>query len=146
MAYSKKEKDEIFDDIFTRISNGEALRTILQASNMPSTQTFYRWLEDDEIKSKQYARATEERADAIFDEILEIADENEADVYINDLGETKIDGNNIQRSRLRVDARKWVVSKLNPKKYGNKEFIEQTVKKSPVFKIELIDHKDDTKD
>lgn len=125
MAYSKEQKEEIFKEVFDRMGQGESLRSILSNKDMPHRDTFYVWLDADKSKSDRYAHAMQERADAIFEEIIDIADENNADVYVNDLGEAKIDGNNIQRSRLRVDARKWVVSKLNPKKYGNKEFIEQ---------------------
>ena len=53
--YSDKEKEIIIDDICKRISEkGEALRNILSDDDMPSTQTFYKWLEEDDAKSKQY--------------------------------------------------------------------------------------------
>lgn len=120
MAYSEEEKTNLINDICQRVSNGEALRTVLQSSDMPDSTTFYNWIDSDEEKSKQYARATSERADAIFEEILEIADENNADVYVDDAGEAKIDGNTVQRSKLKVDARKWMLSKMQPKKYGDK--------------------------
>ncbi len=89
---------------------------------MPSSQTFYKWIDEDEIKSKQYARATSVRADSIFEDILYIADNVE-------LGHTEKEkdgeietttGDMIQHRRLKVDARKWYLSKLNPKKYGDK--------------------------
>jgi Pyruvate/2-oxoacid:ferredoxin oxidoreductase gamma subunit len=87
---------------------------------MPSTSTFYQWLDNNTEKAKQYARATEVRADIIFDDILSIADENSNDTYINDNGIEVVNSDVIQRSRLRIDARKWVLSKLNPKKFGDK--------------------------
>ena len=55
----------------------------------------------------------------MFEEILEIADENNADAYVVD-GETKIDGNTVQRSKLKIDARKWMLGKMQPTKYGDK--------------------------
>lgn len=119
MAYSKEDKESILEEVFTLISrDGYSLRKACEQVKL-STRVFYDWIEADEKKAQQYARATQERHDFLFEEILEIADESNADVYV-DNGETKIDGNTVQRSRLRVDARKWALSKMNPKKYGDK--------------------------
>jgi hypothetical protein len=143
MAYSSQEIEDIFNKVCERIQNGEAVRTILLESDMPSSRTFFKWLDEldeNDAKVKQYARATTKRADAIFDEILDIADENNADVYIDD-GVAKIDGNTVQRSRLRVDARKWVASKLNPKKYGDK--LDVGIKGGMVVKYQNVSKKFD---
>ena len=120
MAYSQEEIDKIFDYVCLEIEKGRALRSVLKDENMPSTSTFYQWLENNTDKAKQYARATEVRADIIFDDILSIADENTNDTFVNDNGIEVVNNDVIQRSRLRIDARKWVLSKLNPKKYGDK--------------------------
>lgn len=120
MAYSTEQIEETFTEIITIISEeGTPVGQILSRSSMPSSQTFYKWLEDED-KAKRYARACEVRADTIFEEILEISDESNADVYIDDQGNLQKDGDVIQRARLRVDARKWVLSKMAPKKYGDK--------------------------
>jgi hypothetical protein len=120
MAYSTKEIDNIFNYVCDEIEKGRALRNVLKDEKMPSTSTFYQWLDNNTEKAKQYARATEVRADIIFDDILSIADENSNDTYINDNGIEVVNSDVIQRSRLRIDARKWVLSKLNPKKFGDK--------------------------
>ena len=120
MAYTEKDKDNIFEYVCQEIEKGRALRNVLKDENMPSTSTFYQWLDNDEVKAKQYARATEVRADIIFDDILAIADENTNDTSINENGIEVVNNDVIQRSRLRIDARKWVLSKLNPKKFGDK--------------------------
>ena len=120
MAYTDKDKDNIFEYVCQEIEKGKALRNVLKDENMPSTSTFYQWLDNDEVKAKQYARATEVRADIIFDDILAIADENTNDTSINENGIEVVNNDVIQRSRLRIDARKWVLSKLNPKKFGDK--------------------------
>ena len=120
MAYSEKEIEDKFDEIINLICvDGMSLRDSLRQGNMPSSQTFYKWLEDDELKSKRYARACSDRADIIFEQILEIADDQELDVYEKD-GVELTNHNVIQRSRLRVDSRKWMLAKMNPKKYGDK--------------------------
>lgn len=60
------------------------------------------------------------------EEILEIADNGENDTYIDEHGNKRTDHDVVARSRLRVDARKWLASKMAPKRYGDK--VETTVK------------------
>lgn len=120
MAYKQNEIDEIFNYVCKEIETGKALRNVLKKEQMPSTSTFFQWLELYPDKAKQYARATEVRAEIIFDDILSIADENTNDTYVDENGFEKVNQDVIQRSRLRIDARKWVLSKLNPKKFGDK--------------------------
>jgi hypothetical protein len=113
-----------FDSIIEMIGDlGFSLRKSLKMSKM-SSATFFNWLEKDENKQKLYAHACAQRADAIAEEIIDIADDNR--------GDTKIifdrNGNAIEtedkewtgRAKLKIDARKWIASKLNPKKYGDK--------------------------
>lgn len=120
MAYNQKDIESIFNYVCKEIEKGKALRNVLKDNNMPSTSTFYEWLDIYPDKAKQYARATEVRAEAIFDDILSIADQNANDTYVNDQGLEVTNNDVIQRSRLRIDARKWVLAKLNPKKFGEK--------------------------
>src|SRR5260370_2842775 len=68
----------------------------------------------------QYARAREEQADKLFREIIEIADDASGDYVTTSDGKTIVDHEHIQRSRLRVDARKWAAARLAPKKYGDR--------------------------
>lgn len=116
MAYNQ---EKIFPLILSEIEEGASLRSILRRDGMPKQNTFFEWLNNDEEKAKQYTRATEKRADVIFEEILEIADETSKDTIITDKGEIP-NGEWMARSRLRVDARKWMLGKMNPKKYGEK--------------------------
>ena len=147
MAYTDKDKDNIFEYVCQEIEKGKALRNVLKDENMPSTSTFYQWLDNDEVKAKQYARATEVRADIIFDDILSIADENTNDTYINDNGIEVVNNDVIQRSRLRIDSRKWVLSKLNPKKYGDRTDItsggEKITNAPQEVKITIVTNEDE---
>lgn len=119
MAYTQEKKDECFDWIISEIESGKSLISSLNTNGMPSTSTFYIWLEEEPEKSKRYARACEARELLIFDEILTIADKQDADVDEKD-GVEVINHNVINRNRLQIDARKWVLGKMNPKKYGDK--------------------------
>lgn len=87
---------------------------------MPDVSTVCKWLNDFPDFAKQYARAREAQADALADEILDIADDGTADTIIGEDGVERINQEVVARSRLRVDARKWYASKLAPKKYGEK--------------------------
>jgi hypothetical protein len=119
MAYTKIQIEDIFKEIIERVEIGEPIRTVLKDDDMPSSRTFYKWLDEDEEKVKQYARACEVRADVIFEEILTIADKQGEDIIIVD-GKEVTNHNVVSRNRLQVDARKWVLSKMQPKKYGDK--------------------------
>lgn len=86
---------------------------------MPRQATVFRWLDSNEAFREQYTHARVKQADFYADQIIEIADETSNDTEITEHGE-KPNSEWIARSRLRVDARKWVMSKLAPKKYGDK--------------------------
>jgi len=89
--------------------------------------TVFDWIHDDPEFAKQYARAKEEQADFLIEEMLEIADDSsEDDIFIEKNDESgksakRVCNNEfVQRSRLRVDTRKWLASKLKPKRYGDR--------------------------
>lgn len=96
---------------------------------MPDKSTVLRWLRDREEFRVQYARAKQEGAEVMAEEILDIADDGRNDWEEREgRGGTYIALNReaIERSKLRVDARKWVMSKLLPKKYGDKLDVAHT--------------------
>jgi len=111
---------EVADLICDALAEGHSLRSICAADNMPSKSTVFKWLSEQPAFSDQYARAREAQADCLFDDILEIADDGRNDSYIDDEGNRRTDTDVIQRSKLRVEARKWMASKLAPKRYGEK--------------------------
>lgn len=109
--------------IIAQIATGKSLREICRAEEMPAASTFLLWVSEDAALAEQYARAMQSRADLIFDEILEITDDARND-WMERHGQDDAgyvaNGEHIQRARLRVDARKWMLGKMNPKKYGEK--------------------------
>jgi hypothetical protein len=106
--------------ICEEIASGRSLRTICEDDDMPDKATVFRWLAERETFRDQYARAREAQADAMLEEILDIADDGRNDSYKDDEGNVRTDQDVIARSRLRVDTRKWAMSKMAPKKYGDK--------------------------
>jgi hypothetical protein len=101
------------------------MRTVCKAEDMPSAVTLFSWLRKYPEFLKQYEAAKAESADALTEEMLDIADDGTNDwmeVHDKD-GECigyKVNGEHVQRSRLRVETRKWIAAKLKPKKYGDK--------------------------
>lgn len=115
---------------------GQSLREICAAEGMPGMATVMRWLADGNIAlqagktednlarfREQYAHAREVQADVLADETMTIADDGRNDWMekFNKDGESigwTVNGEATRRSQIRIDARKWYVEKLNPKKYA----------------------------
>lgn len=120
MGRPTKYTDETAAKICARIADGESVRSITSDADMPDQSVVYDWLKARPDFAEQYTRAREAQADFYADQIIKIADDGENDTYVDDDGQPRTDHDVIARSRLRVDARKWVASKLAPKKYGDK--------------------------
>ena len=116
-----KYTNKLADKICKMIAQGQSVRSICAKKDMISMQTFFRWLRENDKFREQYARACEERSYMHAEDIIEIAD-NATNDYMEKLeGDGYIfNSENVQRSRLRIDTRKWLMSKLNPKVYGDK--------------------------
>ncbi|MDP3845942.1 MAG: hypothetical protein Q8R10_05895 [Pseudomonas sp.] len=108
--------------ICEKLADGMSLRKLCAQPAMPSMTTVLRWLVD-ETKPEfrlHYAHAREAQADLLAGEILEIADDSSGDTFTDKDGNTRLDREFVARARLRVDSRKWLASKLAPKKYGDR--------------------------
>lgn len=120
---------ELASRICEQLSGGISLRTVCKADDMPCAATVFNWLRAKPEFVEQYTRAKEESADALVEEMLDISDEASNDwmeVHDDDNVGYRLNGEAINRSRLRVDTRKWIASKLKPKKYGEKVQTELT--------------------
>jgi hypothetical protein len=120
---------ELFDAICEQMADGKSLCSICRATGMPNKRTVLRWVEKSPELQAQYSLAILARADHHFEEILEIADK----VRLGSKKTIKADGgieitkgDMIERARLQVDARKWVLARMNPKKYGERVTNEHT--------------------
>ena len=115
---------------FDMIVNGKSLREIAVEMDVSAYKVYKDLTATPELE-KQYARAKELQAEMLADEIIQISDDGSNDTYKktdadgNEYGE-EVNHDVIARSRLRVDARKWVAAKLLPKKYGDKQGLELT--------------------
>ena len=129
-----------FEMILSRIMAGESLKQICESYDPPvsSRGVFYDWLASDVAMADRYARACEVRSDHLFDEMLHIADtpligekrKIMANQEVGPDGEEGEDtitrvveittGDMVEHRRLQIDARKWAIAKMQPKKYGDK--------------------------
>lgn len=114
-AYTPKLAAEICE----RLAEGESLRAICRDEWMPSTSMVMRWaLQIDQFR-EQYAHARELGFDTMAEDIIDIVDEQPGTL---DSGAT--DSGEVANKRLRFDARRWYLSKLAPKKYGDRQAVE----------------------
>lgn len=126
MARPSEFTQEKADAICQQLAEGNSLRSICLDEDMPAKSTVLSWLLKHEHAAflDQYTRARELQADTHVDEMPDIADDGSND-YItktNADGSTyeQVNSEHIQRSRLRIDTRKWIAERMRPKKYGSK--------------------------
>jgi len=100
--------DERADELCTWIAQGNSLRSFCKIHGMEA-QTVYRWMRERPDFQQRYARAHEDRADSLADEMCDIADEVAANG-----GSIEA----VQAARLRIDTRKWIAAKLRPGRWG----------------------------
>lgn len=122
--------EELGLEICARIACGETVRSIGSDPAMPEDRTIFRWAVDESHPfCQQYALARKVQAEGFVDEIKEIVDNGSNDwmvKYEKETGESVyvVNGEAIQRSRLRFQARQWLASKFLPKVYGEKQTVD----------------------
>lgn len=134
---------DIADKVCELIASGKSLRQIAAIEGMPSPSTVMDWARnrfgDSPNFSAQYAHAMDLRTDLLAEELIEIADGDGTDISINEEGGITIRPEVVQRDRLRVDTRKWVLSKLKPKVYGDKQQMDVTTNGESINSISDAD-------
>lgn len=120
---------ELADRICSRLAAGESLRSICRDDDMPARITVQDWvIKDREGFASQYAHARDLGLDELADITLETAATPvEAEkTKTSTMGVEITTGDAVDRSRLHVDTLKWYLSKLAPKRYGEKASLELT--------------------
>lgn len=138
IAQKKEIIEYIIDEIaLSSLSLRKATRKAVghfKMDHIPLT-TAYDWIEKLGY-TEQYASARERRAENIFEEIIDIVDCEDHDIILDDEGNPRVNHDVIQRDRLRVDARKWMLGKMQPKKYGDRLEIDQKTEATITWKEE----------
>lgn len=123
---------EIEAEICARVADGETIRQITRADHMPSAATVYRALAKPGSFCEQYAIAKEAQLTRWEEELIEIADDGSNDWLEREADDGRVtvvaNTDHLNRSRLRVDTRKWIMSKRAPKRYGERVVNEHTGK------------------
>lgn len=125
------------DEICERMADGESLNSICK-SGVASYQTVMNWLNSKPEFLEKYARARAMQADKMAEDIISIADEIDVEAkYQGEDVKLDLSATSVARNRLRVDARKWLASKMAPKKYGDKLEVDQTTKLDVTGNLDL---------
>lgn len=103
----------------------------------PVRETVYSWRIDHPTFGNMYALAKGMQADLLAEEVLSIADDSSRDTIIDAEGNERCDHEWVHRSRLKIDARKWIACKLMPKVYGDKQTVDTNI---------TLNHEDTLKD
>jgi len=139
MARPSKFTQKIADAICEELAAGKSLREICKSEGVLDKATVFRWLAKNDEFRDQYARAREVQAELYADEIIEISDDGSNDWMERQNADgssyTVADHEHISRSKLRVDSRKWLLSKILPKKYGDKITQELTGKDGGAIQV-----------
>lgn len=120
--YHQKDHEQAIIDW---ISEGKTLRDYCRQEGSPSFYVVYNWLNADDNFAQRFARAREIGHDVIAEEALAIADDASND-WMEQLDSDdqpvgwKLNGDHVQRSKLRIETRLKLLAKWNPKRYGDK--------------------------
>jgi hypothetical protein len=139
-TYNKEQKEAILNSIFDDISKGLSLRKACKNGGIPR-MTFYNWIDEDQKSIDRYTRAKEQGIEARFESIEE--DYNEEPQRDPETG--KIDSAWVQLQRLKIDSKKWELSKLAPKKYGDKIDVTskgESIQTPSIVNVKIVEPED----
>jgi len=110
--------EAVATEVLDRLADGQTMKAICREPGMPSARTVKRWAaEDVNGFADRYDRARKLQADALFDESIDISNEE------------FIDSVEVQAAKLKIDTRRWFIGKLYPEKYGEKVEITSRTEK-----------------
>ncbi len=124
MAAQSVYTDELGQKIFDRIATTSlSVKNICKELHV-NYSTVREWIANKEHPMADlYTRAKQLQIENLAEEILEIADDETKDMFDTEMGQQH-NPTAVNRSKTRIDSRKWLLSKLDPKKYGDKLEIE----------------------
>jgi hypothetical protein len=120
VATPSKFTDEVFDEICARLAIGQTLTQICRDPEMPERATVVRWTNNDDARRLKYDKARRDGTDALADELVDIAWDVSKDTVRNERGTAVANHEWIARSRLKSETIRFLLMKLNPRRYGDK--------------------------
>ena len=129
--------EEAAEELLVWMRAGGSVASYCECADTPSHNTIIQWKKKFPEFDERYARACIERATAHAEEILEIADNEQGDTIA---GEKGMVGNPVKvaRDRLRIDSRKWLMSKMLPKTFGDRVGAVDENTSTHVLTIEIV--------
>jgi hypothetical protein len=127
-------KVEKYVEVIEKVSEG--LSVVKAIQGIMSHEAFYQGIEKYNLVDR-YTRARELRSERIFEDILAIADKANNDTYRDSDGVERVNREVVDRAKIQIDARKWMLGKMQPKKYGDKMDITSDGKTLPAPVIVL---------
>ena len=109
----------------------QSLAAICEDPDMPGIATVFRWLRDHPDFREMYVIAKQEQVEILMDECFQIVDDTSNDLIVTADGRKIPNPVAVQRAKLRVNYRKWIASKLLPRKYGNNAQLEAATPPPP---------------
>ena len=126
---------ELADTICERIALGESLRKVCRTDDMPAMSSVFKWLRENKSFSEQYVKASEERTETQQEQLIEMGDEAIAHAESTD---PKAANAVVSAYKLKADNLKWSMSKMKPKKYGDKLDVTSDGEKIVYIPTELM--------
>ena len=126
---------ELGDSVCESISNGWSIRTVCTEETMPGLTTVFKWIREIPEFAQQYAQACEERTEAHSEALLEMGEEAIEKAQEVD---PKASGAVVQAYKLKADNLKWSMSKMKPKKYGDRLDLTSLGEKLPTPIMNVI--------
>lgn len=100
---------EIGDEICKRIREKDSLRKITEDPAMPAMSTICHWFHSQPLFYREYIKAKEIRAELMFDELIDLADEEEVKTF-----------EQVNKMNMRINTRKWCLARMNQTRFGDK--------------------------
>lgn len=117
-VYTDEERLFLAGEVCEIVANGKSTKNACEQAGV-RLDTFLRWCSNYDEIDALHTRARNSLVEHWASEIVDIAEE-EPDMYVDKNGATRIDPNSIQQKKLQIDSRKWIISKLNPQRYGER--------------------------
>jgi predicted secreted protein len=135
-----KKTPEVIQRLLDGLADGVTLRALCREEGMPNWRTVYDWIEADADIAARFERAREIGFDAIAEDVFDIADDGTNDWVERERkdGSTDIvlNGEHVQRSKLRIETRMKLLAKWHPKKYGEKQDVNIGNKEGETLQID----------
>lgn len=146
-SYTDDEKEGIVDHVCNEIAKKRSLYRILEEDEgMPSYAEFMRWRSESEELRELLTRAREDALEAVIEEIIDISDDATGDLTLgyDSKGKPypKIDGDSVQRAKLRVYAREKAAAMLAPRRFNTQRMdVTSDGKALPAPQLTLVENR-----